>query len=58
MLLKERYDGLEDVNKNVKYLQDDLQETKRERKKEKALDRMPWRIHFGRGCEPVVRQTM
>jgi len=25
--------------------------------KEEALARTMWRAHFGRGCEPVVRQT-
>ena len=25
--------------------------------KEKAPDRTEWRTRFGRGCEPVVRQT-
>jgi hypothetical protein len=39
-------------------LQDDLK--KREGYsylKEEALDRTMWRAHFGRGSEPVVRQT-
>jgi hypothetical protein len=41
-----------------KKLTDDLKE-KREywKLKEKALDRIVWRIRFGRGYGPVVRQT-
>jgi hypothetical protein len=37
-----------------KELLDDLKEKKL---KEKALDRTQWRTRFGRGYEPVVRQT-
>jgi hypothetical protein len=39
-------------------LLDDLKEKRRYWKlKEEALDRTLWRIRFGRGYRPVVRQT-
>ena len=39
-------------------LLDDLKEIKLYRKiKAEAIDRTVWRIRFGRGCGPVVRQT-
>jgi len=42
-----------------KRIPDDLKETKRYcRLKEEALDRSLWRTGFGRGCGPVVRQTV
>jgi hypothetical protein len=42
-----------------KQLQDDLKEKRGYWKlKEEALDRTVWRTHSGRGCEPVVRQTV
>jgi hypothetical protein len=41
-----------------KQLLDDLKEKRRYHKlKEEALDRTLWRTGFGRGFEPVVRQT-
>ena len=41
-----------------KRLLDDLNETRGYWKlKEEALNRNMWRIRFGRGCAPVVRQT-
>ena len=41
-----------------KHLLDELKETRGYWKlKEEALDRTRWRIGFGRGCGPVVRQT-
>jgi hypothetical protein len=41
-----------------KQLLDDLKEKRRYLKlKEEILDRTLWRTHFGRGYEPVVRQT-
>jgi hypothetical protein len=41
-----------------KQLLDDLKENKRYWKlKEEALDRNLWRTRFGRGYEPVIRQT-
>jgi hypothetical protein len=41
-----------------KQLLDDLKETRGYWKlKEKALYLTPWRTRFGRGYEPVVRQT-
>ena len=41
-----------------KQLQSDLKEGRGYWKlKEEALDRNVWRIRFGRGCGPVVRQT-
>jgi hypothetical protein len=41
-----------------KQLLDDLKEKRRYWKlKEEAPDRTSWRTRFGRGCEPVVRQT-
>jgi hypothetical protein len=36
---------------------DDLRETRYWKLEEEALDRTLWRTRFGRGCEPVVRQT-
>jgi hypothetical protein len=42
-----------------KQLLDDIKETMRYWKiKEKALHRTVWRTHFGRSCEPIVRQTV
>jgi hypothetical protein len=44
--------------RNRKKLLDDFKEKKKYWKlKEKALDRTLWRIRFGRGYGPVVRQT-
>jgi hypothetical protein len=41
-----------------KQLLEDLKERRKYWKlKEEALDRTPWRIRFGRGYGPVVRQT-
>jgi hypothetical protein len=45
--------------RRLKQLQDDLKEKIRYWKlKEEALDRTLWRTRFGRGYEPVVRQTI
>jgi hypothetical protein len=44
--------------RRCKQLLDDLKEKRRYWKlKEEALDRTFWRSRFGRGYEPVVRQT-
>jgi hypothetical protein len=41
-----------------KQLLKDIKETRRYWRLEgEVLDRSWWRIHFGRGCGPVVRQT-
>jgi hypothetical protein len=41
-----------------KQLLDSLKEMRGYRKlKEEAIDRTLWRTSFGRGCEPVLRQT-
>jgi hypothetical protein len=45
--------------RRLRQLLDDLKEKRRYWKLEKeALDRTLWRTRFGRGYEPVVRQTM
>ena len=45
--------------RRCKQLLDGLRETREHwTLKEEALDRSLWRTRFGRGCGPVVRQTM
>jgi hypothetical protein len=44
--------------RRYKQLLDDLKEKRRYWKlKEEALDHTLWRVHFGRGYRPVIRQT-
>ena len=44
---------------SCKQLLNDLKETREYWKlKEEALDRTLWRTRFGRGCGPVIRQTV
>jgi hypothetical protein len=60
-LLKERYKGIEVTGRQGRRrrkLLDDLNERRGYNLlKEEALDRTMWRASFGRGFEPVVRQT-
>jgi hypothetical protein len=61
-LLKERYkEGIEVTGRQGRRHRNLLDDLKERREyyhlKEEALDRTMWRAHFGRGFEPVVRQT-
>ena len=61
-LLKERHKGgievTERQGRRCRKLLDDLKERRGySHLKEEALDRSMWRARFGRGFEPVVRQT-
>jgi hypothetical protein len=61
-LLKEKYKGGIEVTgrrgRRRRQLLDDLKERRGYfHLKEEALDRTMWRARFGRGFEPVVRQT-
>jgi hypothetical protein len=52
-----RMEVKERLGRKCKQLLDDLKETKVYCKlKEKALDRTLWRMHFGRGYAPLVRE--
>jgi hypothetical protein len=44
---RRRMQLLDDVKENIRYW----------KLKEEALDRTVWRTRFGRGYEPVIRQT-
>jgi hypothetical protein len=61
-LLKERHKGEREVTgrqgRRRRKLLDDLKERRGySQLKEEALDRTMWRVRFGRGFGPVVRQT-
>jgi hypothetical protein len=50
-------EGTEVTGRSRKLLDDLKERTGYSHLKEEALDRFMWRVHFGRGFVPVVRQT-
>jgi hypothetical protein len=57
-VIEGKLEGRIEMTGRRKQLLDDLKEKRRYWKlKEEALDRTLWRTRFGRGYEPVVRQT-